>query len=222
MRLFLAAVALAVSLGSTLDADILGVDLATATPINYGASLWSFGWEFQANTTAVVTGLGNWDTGSPSNLPGPQQVGLWNSSGVLLASAFVTSSSTQVGSFWAFTSIAPVILTAGNFYVVSAQGGADYTGADPITVAPQITYVEDLFVFNDGAVSPLVEPTVSEGLTTTASAGWFGGNILISTIPEPAYYFPLCSSLILLVGSYSLRRRPDHKLQPPSKAIDQV
>ncbi len=223
MRLFLASVALAFTFGTcTLDADILGLDLATATPTDFGSSFWSLGWEFQANTTTIVDGLGTWDTGSPSDLAGPQEVGLWDSSGNLLASALVTSSSTQIGSFWAFTLIAPVTLTAGDFYVVGAEGGADYTGIVPVTVAPQITYIEDLFTFNDGANSPLIEPQFSEGLTTTAAAGLFGGNILISTVPEPAYYFLLCAGLTLLVGFYSLRRRANHKLQPSPKAIDQV
>jgi Domain of unknown function (DUF4082) len=223
MRLFFAISALALICGTYhLDADVLGVDLATTTPTDFGASLWSLGWEFQANTTVTVDGLGNWDTGSPSNLSGPQQVGLWDSSGNLLASAFVTDSSTQIGSFWAFTMITPVTLTAGDFYVVGAEGGADYTGIVPITVAPQITYVQDMFTFNNGVNSPLVEPQFSEGLTTTAAAGLFGGNILISTVPEPGYYLPLCATLILLVGSYSLRGRLNQKLHPPSKAIDQV
>jgi hypothetical protein len=222
MRQFATAtLALALILGfgpATLKADIPGVTIQGA-PVDLGSSYWNLGFEFQANTAdtnITVTALGNLDFGSVSNLSQPQQVGLWNSSGVLLASAYITSSSTQIGQF-AFTSITPVPLTAGSDYIVGGQGGADYSGLDPITVAPQITYVEDLYTYigaaaNSPAIGPLglAEPVTSEGLTSTSYAGWFGGNVLLdppTATPEPSYYLVIGAALITLLAIFRARRQ---------------
>jgi hypothetical protein len=188
---------------ATLKADIPGVTIPGAG-IDFGTSYWDLGFEFQANGYVSVTGLGNFDLGSPSNLPQPQQVGLWDSQGNLLASAYVTSSSTQIGQF-AFTSITPFALTAGNDYIVGGQGGADYTGMEPINVAPQITYVEDLFTYVGTTVNtPLYEPADSEGLTI-ADAGFFGGNVLLT--PEPSYYLVLGAAIAALLVMFRARRK---------------
>jgi hypothetical protein len=215
MRLVVtAAFALVLMLGfgsATLKADIPGVSI-TGTPTDLGSSTWNLGFEFLANTNVTVTALGNMDFGSPSNLSQPQQVGLWNSSGDLLASAYVTSSSTQIDNF-AFTSITPVTLSSGNYYIVGGQGGAKYSGEEPIVVAQQITYVEDLYTYlgaapNSPAIGPLTlaEPLTSEGLTTTSYAGWFGGDVLLAT-PEPSYYLLLGAGLTALLAMFRARAK---------------
>jgi hypothetical protein len=206
MRLFLATIALAAGLGSSmLHADTLGLDVTGAVP-DYGSSVWNLGWEFTVNSPTSITGLGNFDFGSTANLPQPQQVGLWNSSGQLLASTYVDSSSIQLGN-WAFTLISPVALTVGDTYIVGGEGGADYTGIAPVTVAPQISFVEDLYTYlGSGTNTPLVEPIDTEGYTSTSDAGWFGGNVLLGTTatPEPGYYVLLSGGLLAL---WAARRR---------------
>jgi PEP-CTERM motif len=118
--------------------------------------------------------------------PQDQQVGPWDSQGNLLTSVYVTGSESTVGAApWAFESIAPVELTAGQTYVVGAQGGANYTGLIPSpTFDPRITYVTDLYTYIGGASNnPLVEPTSTE----SAPYGWFGANIELSAaVPEPS------------------------------------
>lgn len=222
MRLFATAtLALVLILGFgpvTLKADIPGVTIP-GTPVDLGSSYWNLGFEFQASagdTNITVTALGNLDFGSVSNLSQPQQVGLWNSSGVLLASAYITSSSTQIGQF-AFTSITPILLTAGDDYIVGGQGGADYSGLEPIDVAPQIAYVEDLFTYigaaaDSPAIGPLglAEPLTSEGLTSTSNAGWFGANVLLdppTITPEPSYYLVLGAAIAALLVMFRARRK---------------
>ena len=163
----------------------LGVDFPAGSTDD-GASDWNLGWSFTANSNVEVVGLGNWAGGS--SFPQVQQIGLWNSSGVLLASVYVTGSETPVGSApWVFELITPVELVAGQTYIVGAQSGADYTGAVPdATFDPSITFITDLYTYNGGANSPLVEPTDSEGYGADA-AGWFGANIELSagtTVPE--------------------------------------
>jgi hypothetical protein len=205
------ALVLVVGFGSaTLKADIPGVSIP-GTPTDLGPSFFNLGFEFLANTNVTVTALGNMDFGSPSNLSQPQQVGLWNSSGLLLASAYVNSSSTQIDNF-AFTPITPVTLFSGNDYIVGGQGGADYSGEEPIAVAPQITYVKDLYTYlgaatDSPAFGPLTfaEPLTSEGLTTASYAGWFGGDVLLA--PEPSYYLVMGAALIALLLTFCSRRK---------------
>lgn len=182
--------------GAALKADVPGTQLSSA-PFDFGASVWNLGFEFQANSNVTVTGLGNMDFGSLSNLAQPQHVGLWSSSGNLLASAYVTSSSTQIN-YFAFTPITPVALSAGSFYIVGAQGGADYAGIDPASVAPQIAYITDLYTYLGTANSPLAEPLSTENYTSASQAGWFGGNVLLSATPEPSY------PLVLGIGMAAL------------------
>jgi hypothetical protein len=181
---------LAVSLtpyASARAAVSLGVDFPADSAADYGVSSWNLGWSFTANSNVEVVGLGNWAGGS--SFPQDQQIGLWNSSGVLLASVYVTGSETPLGSApWVFEAITPVALVAGQTYIVGAEGGADYTGVvAAATFDPRITFITDLYTYNGGANSPLVEPVLTEGYGASA-AGWFGGNIELSAsaTPEPS------------------------------------
>jgi hypothetical protein len=116
-----------------------------------GESNWNLGWSFTANSNVDVVGLGNWDGGDFFE---DQQIGLWNSTGNLLASDYVTGSETPVGNArWVFESIAPVALIAGQTYVVGAQGGANFTGeVGPPTFDPRITYGTDLYTYLGGDI----------------------------------------------------------------------
>jgi hypothetical protein len=176
----------AMGIGRSSQAASLGVDFPADAISDFGPSFWNLGWAFTANASVDVVGLGNWLGDTPFFQD--QQVGLWDSSGDLLASVYVTGSETPVGAApWVFEPITPVRLTAGATYVVGAQGGADYTGQASATVDPRITYLEDRYTSNDGANSPLVEPIFTEGYTSPSTAGWFGGNIeLANAIPEPS------------------------------------
>lgn len=189
-----------------LKADIPGVTIL-GTPTNLGPSYWNLGFEFLANSDVSVTALGDFDFGSPATFPESQQVGLWDSNGNLLASAYVTSSSTQIAQF-AFTSITPVALTAGSTYVVGAQGGAFYPSSNPIDIAPQISYIEDLYTYIGTPVNTsLYEPLTSEGLMSTFDAGWFGGDVLLHPTPEPSYYLVMGAALVTLLAFFRARRR---------------
>jgi Domain of unknown function (DUF4082)/PEP-CTERM motif len=162
----------------------LGVDFPAGAN-DLGPSEWNLGWSFTANTDVSVVGLGNW---AGVSFPQDQQVGLWDSSGTLLARAFVSNSSSEVGSApWLFSPITPVKLVAGQTYVVGGQGGAEYTGLiGDASADPRISFGIDLYSYViGGANSPLVEPTNSEALGPNEDS-WFGGNIELSTVPEPS------------------------------------
>ena len=96
-------------------------------------------------------------------------------------------------------------LVAGQTYVVGAQGGADYTGfvSNP-TFDSRITYITDLFTLNGGANSPLVEPTATVG----APYGWFGANIELSPVPEPAAWAMMLLGAGLIGASLRRRQAP--------------
>jgi hypothetical protein len=174
-------------------ADSLGLDFASTPPANFGPSTWNLGWSFTVVNSVTVVGLGNADILQNGFSPpgSDQQVGLWDSSGNLLASVQVTPTDPLDGAnggFWRFASIAPITLTAGQTYVVGGQGGAFYSGIVPVTVNPNITFGHDLYTFNGGANSPLVEPLKTEGYDSPGAASWFGGNVefaSVSPVPEP-------------------------------------
>ena len=172
-----------VALSARADAP----DLAITIPgsfTDYGASTWNLGWSFTVNSATTVYGLGNIDINLDAFAGTPQKVGLWDSTGTLLASVSVDNTGDLVGD-WRFESITPVNLTVGQTYVVGGQGGADYTGIVSATVDPRITYITDLYTITSLS-DPLTEPLVTEGYTSPSSAGWFGANMELSpTTPTP-------------------------------------
>lgn len=148
MRLFKlsALVLLVVSLGSFAFAGTLGVEF-TSVGQQEVVSYWSLGYQFVANTNATVTGLGAFDY-LQDGFVQDQQVGLWDSSGTLLASVYVSNSDWPQG-FWRFHNIAGVTLVAGDTYYVAWQGGEGFTwNTGGFTVAPEITFVQDAFHYN--------------------------------------------------------------------------
>ena len=100
-------------------------------------------------------------------------------------------------------------LIAGQTYVVGSQGGANFTGeVGPPTFDPRITYGTDLYTYLGGTSnSPLVEPTATDGV----GYGFFGGNIELSTVPEPSTWAMMLIGFAGLGWLARLRRR---KLTP--------
>jgi hypothetical protein len=111
------------------------------------------------------------------------EVGLWNSSNQLLASATVTDSSTLIG-MDKWTSIAPVVLTPGTGYIVGGftpVGGdewayGNYSQYGGLTSAPGIANALGFFTYS----STFTEPT------GTFWQMYGGGNIMTQAVPEPA------------------------------------
>jgi hypothetical protein len=183
----LAALALFLFGGKEAWASPLAVDFATPPSVAPIGSTYNLGFSFTVNTNVTVTALGNVDLTAigGASYTQPQQVGLWNSSGTLLASTYVTSSDPLTNSFWRFNAITPVNLIAGQTYTVGGQGGADYAAGVPIVVNPNITFVSDEYAYTGSLNNPLVEPIYSSGLTQLNGAAWFGGNLLLEPTPTP-------------------------------------
>jgi len=202
--LVLAVLPLALALPTLADVDF-GVDFASPG-LQDDASVWSLGYQFIANNAVAVTGLGTFDY-QQGRLASPQQVGLWDSSGTLLASTFVDNSDPLTG-FWRFAPIAPVTLTPGDTYYVASQGGEGYTWqTSGFTVSPNITFVNDAWEFTGGTSNtPLTFPATSDGFTQSEGGGLFGANIEFGTsaIPEPGYFVVVFAGL---AGLIAIKRR---------------
>jgi hypothetical protein len=141
------------------------------------------------NVTAVggvfVTGLSFYDQGG-NGLSQSHEVGIWNSSGTLLASSTVPAGTAAPldsnGLFREITLALPIFLPAGNSYAVGAffsGGSADSQAVNwtSMATAPGISYAEVRFVNNS---STLTFPTI-----TSSFLGLPGGSFVVSPVPEP-------------------------------------
>lgn len=213
-----------------------GASGVTENATDTGASSYSLGFEFIANSSQFVTSLGyfndpSFDPNNPfgtvSLSPEPagtytdassHQVGLYQvipgtavtpESGLLLAAATVTSSSTRSGDFLYSPLAVAVPLISGDTYVLAGvTGGTDpylfnieddsqMPGGIGLTTSG-ITYVQDRY-----AVSSTL---AFAGATDTGSEpGFFGPNMLLSPVPEASTTVSL--GLLLSLGVLVLRVR---------------
>jgi uncharacterized protein DUF4082/PEP-CTERM motif-containing protein len=153
---------------------------------------FSLGFEFTATSNLTVDALGYFDDGSLQEL---HTVGIYNSSGTLLASATITGG-TLMG-FFDYVTIAPLNLTAGDTYQVMGNSGV----VDPYTfnptgfsTAPNITFDQDEYTPGN---------TLAFGTTTDGATAYFGPNFLESSAaatPEPGTLGLFATGLLGTVG----------------------
>lgn len=197
-------IALLLLTGVAFAGDI-GVNF-TAPGVQNGSSVWNLGYYFTANTNATVAGLGVFDY-NQDGFAQPQQVGLWDvGTSALLASTYVDNNDPLNG-FWRFHGISGVTLVAGREYVVGSQGGEGYTYyTSGMTVAPEITFIEDAWIYlGNSSNDPLFEPNTTDGIGLGAGGGFFGGNVEFT--PEPG---TLALAGPALLGLFGLARRRFH------------
>jgi Domain of unknown function (DUF4082)/PEP-CTERM motif len=158
----------------------------------YQGGTYTLGFEFTVSQNMAVTSLGVYDH-DKNGLASSSRVGLWDTSGNLLASTTVGAGTAgELDGYFRYNSINPFNLTAGVNYVVgaylndmaaslfTAQGGS---GAfDPL-----VTVVKDRYA----GASALTFASTSNG----HQGAWLGANFRFNesaTVPEP--------STLLLVG----------------------
>ena len=168
------------------------------------------GFTFDVTTPTTIGGLGFFDTNNHV-LGRTYDVGLWDSSGTLLASTTIGNASTSIASTsslgqWLENSITPLVLNPGTYVL-----GAEYPDVDNTAV-----YVYEGIASSIGGVSygtaafanapTLTLPTAQFGALDAAFFGpmAFTGQVAAST-PEPGTYSLMGG--LGLTGAAFLRRR---------------
>ena len=138
----------------------------------------TIGWSFTTSQNLEVTSLGSAPGADP--MTSQIEVGLWGGDGSLLASASVNISADP-----SFSSINPVMLQAGNTYIIgawAANGPVVFTiPLEPMT-ASQIEPVEVAFSPQNTFAFPTPSGTVFNGQETTLPLA----NFQFDAVPEPA------------------------------------
>lgn len=190
----------------------------TSAPITYDRKL-SLGFAFTTNTAVTVTSLGYYDY-LGDGFATSHDVGIYDSNGNLVASASLVAGTldTLDGSF-RYQSIAPVILAAGQTYVLAAttvgysdpwasgEAGNDMTG---FTVDPSISIAANaaLFVYQQDDI--LRDPSNHYADLTI----YAGPNFEIASVDPPPPSVPEPASALFVAVPLALlafvRRRRAH------------
>lgn len=149
----------------------------------------NLGLVFTANSNFSVDALGIYDE---SGLTGSEQVGLYNSSGTLLASATVSLSDPVVDGYL-FQSITAVALTAGQTYTVVANVGNNPWAYGPAPTTTGVTFTGADYLYG----SSLALPTMASGVPA-----YYGPSFEIAAtdpVPEPSNFGFLVTAALLAV-----------------------
>jgi hypothetical protein len=187
----------------TLSAQT-GVSAVTFNGGNFDiASNGTAGYAFSLNTPVLVTDLGMYDFLGDGFSVSSHAVGIWDSSGVLLASVTVSSTSVLADSFRYAALGAPLLLVPGQTYIVGAAIGSEiYQFNTTNTVFnPAINYLGNRSNNNGSA---LAFPNL---YIASDDVGIFGGSFRLLPVPEPSAFALLSvAALLAAAGKMSARK----------------
>jgi hypothetical protein len=180
--------------GMPLLGQTPAVDLSSSYIDHVGGSSASelVGWEFTVNSPISVTDLGLYSGGLPFGGPAPDSgtVGLWTSSGTLLASANVQTSDALTLGF-KYHEVPNTLLNVGQNYIIAALlpvsgGGSRWfaSGTVGAIFSPEISYVDRRFII----ASDLSSPPTSDNWPDGGAIGFFAASFEYTTIPEPSTF----------------------------------
>jgi hypothetical protein len=206
VALVLLAVSAATPMARAGAIPLLDITGGQASPVTEGGNATE-GFAFDVLSSTVISGLGIFDVGS-NGLINAHQVGLWTSTGTLLASATVTGSASVVASAsslgdWLETSITPLTLTPGSYvlgaYFLDIDNSSEDRGVLFATASPiaGITYTDWMY-----GSSPTFGFPVADAGGSASSAGLFGPMAFVSddnSTPEPGT-FSLGLFVVLFCG----------------------
>jgi hypothetical protein len=155
---------------------------------------WSLGFEFLPTVNIEVTSLGSF---FPTGATDQHGAGLWTSAGTLLASTTVTGTGTEG---FDYSDITPVLLLAGQAYVVSASTLTDNYAINPtFTVGPDLVYIRHL--------ETRCSTVAACFPTTPATFNDFGANFTYTLVPEPSTW----SMIAVVVALFGVMLRSKHR-----------
>lgn len=136
----------------------------------------SLGWEFSVSTTVTVTHLGIWDMGN-DGLANSHPVGVWTSTGTLLASTTMASGTG-----------APAIVAGGG------AGSFRYNPISSIVLTPGSYVISAGYVFTDTDMFGRTASSVSMGaglsFTQTRFENGSGFTFPTQAVPDNAFFGP--------------------------------
>lgn len=178
------------------------------------------GYKFHVNTPITVTSLGVYD-GGQSNGAGStttpvsngfvneHPVGLYDSVGNLLRTTTIQigTVNTLVGAF-RYADVSPITLGIGDYVLVDVAG---YSPGNPVDVYtrdpnnigfdPRISYIDNRVLGGTGNTLQFLNDSDTEH-APGFNYGWFGPNMLVSNVPEPA-----TTLLLLSMGGAAMIRK---------------
>jgi VPDSG-CTERM motif/Domain of unknown function (DUF4082) len=193
----------------SLRADTLGLNFGSASNSDVN-NVYCLGFEFQVTNPLSIDGLAVWNADAPNGLAESEQVGLWDTSGDLLASATVGEGTLPFdGSEFSAVSIDPLALSDGT-YIVGAVGpytfGGDGDGTvTGLTTAPGISYVEDRWIEVDGG--GIQFPSQSEFGSVNGFVGFPGGDFIVGGEAVPDSGSTMAMLALAVGGLISVRRK---------------
>lgn len=172
------------------------------TDFNNGGGPYSLGFEFSTNAAIAINQLGIFDDGTGAG--SVNAVGIFDSSGNLLASADITQGS-NYSNFFDWAPITTLDLSADtDYYIAEETGSVNYSFNNTgFLTNPDITFVESAYTDSGSLAFPGT-------LDSSVSNGYFGPNFSIASataVPEPSSFVVLLTSLGLIGGAMYLGRK---------------
>jgi len=192
----------AMTLGTDARALPMPAISITGPNVASAASAYTFGYEFTADANLQVTALGVFDS-SGDGLGMAYEVGVWNSSAVLLDSVVVPAgtSATLISGFRYQDLSTAIALTNGASYRIGVLVPANQelvNAADSVVTNSITINTPDLFTLGTNLSYPST-------LSGTTGRKYLTANMLL--VPEPSAVLLVGSGILALAGAATRRNR---------------
>ena len=141
---------------------------------DHGTGQWNLGMQFTADVALSVDALGIYD----NSVSTPQEVAIFDSGGNIVAQTVVTPQTDVLNGMYWWHGISPIVLQAGQTYIVDEYVDNDWWGFD---IGPTLPVVSPLITFNQSlynTVAGISVPNTHYGLQSS----YYGPNLTISGV----------------------------------------